>query len=118
MPIQCALSPGCGDDAQVREEVEREVRYANITIIEGIGASQLGIGIASARIAEVIVRDERAVMPIGCFQPRYGVTLSLPAVVGRGGMSRVLVPQMSAQEADALGKSAEALRAALETLKV
>jgi hypothetical protein len=36
----------------VREELEREVRYANITIIEGIGgigASQYGIGMVSAR---------------------------------------------------------------------
>ncbi len=37
---------------EFRHEIEREVRYANITIIEGIGASQHGIGMASARIAE------------------------------------------------------------------
>jgi L-lactate dehydrogenase len=35
------------------------VRYANITIIEGTGASALGIGIVSARMVEMIVRDER-----------------------------------------------------------
>jgi L-lactate dehydrogenase len=41
------------DLAEVRQAVEQEVRYANITIIEGIGASQLGIGMVSARIAEI-----------------------------------------------------------------
>src|SRR5271168_1918231 len=45
---------------RVREELEREVRYANITIIEGIGASQYGIGMVSARITEMVLRDERA----------------------------------------------------------
>jgi L-lactate dehydrogenase len=45
------------------------VRYANITIIEGIGASQLGIGMVSARIAEIVLRDERAVgrCPVRCW---------------------------------------------------
>ena len=113
MPIACALAPTGSGDAQLHKEVEQEVRYANIAIIEGTGASQLGIGIAAARIAEAIVRDERAVLPIGCYQPEYGVTLSLPGVVGRTGVSRVLVPEMSAEEYAGLQRSAEALRQAL-----
>lgn len=114
MPIACALAPDGGEEANVRAEIEREVRYANITIIEGIGASQLGIGIAASRIAEAIVRDERAVMPIGCYQPDYGVTLSLPGVLGRDGVSRVLRPEMSEAEARGLERSAMALRKALQ----
>jgi L-lactate dehydrogenase len=39
------------------------------TIIEGIGASQLGIGMVSARIAEIVLRNEQAVIPIGVFNP-------------------------------------------------
>jgi L-lactate dehydrogenase len=70
------------DRGRVRDEIEQEVRYANISIIERIGASQYGIGMVCARIAEMILRDERAVIPIGCYSPEYGVTLSLPGVVG------------------------------------
>jgi L-lactate dehydrogenase len=51
----------------VREELERDVRYANITIIEGIGASQYGIGMVSARLTEMVLRDERAVIPVGYY---------------------------------------------------
>src|ERR1700761_4373353 len=54
-----------------RTAIENEVRYANITIIEGIGASQYGIGMVCARIAEIVLRDERAVIPIGCYNPRF-----------------------------------------------
>jgi L-lactate dehydrogenase len=68
--------------------VEQDVRYANITIIEGIGASQLGIGMVSARIAEIVVRNERAVVPIGVFNPKFGATLSMPGILGRNGVSR------------------------------
>jgi L-lactate dehydrogenase len=116
MPIQCALGPDCKDDVQVRDSVEQEVRYANITIIEGTGASQLGIGIASARLAEAILRDERAVLPVGAFQPKYGVTLSLPGVVGRQGVMRVLEPEMSDDEKQALERSAEVLKTALKRI--
>jgi len=69
------------------------VRDANITIIEGHGASQYGIGIVSARIAEMILRDERAIVAIGSDQTEFGVTLSLPSVVGRGGITAILPPQ-------------------------
>src|SRR5258706_6193413 len=116
MPIQCALDAGGGAD-KLREEVEKEVRYANITIIEGIGASQLGIGVAAARIADAILRDERAVMPIGSFQPKYGVTLSLPSVLGRTGVSRVFEPEMSEEEKKGLERSADTLRKALARIK-
>lgn len=101
-----------------QHRVEDEVRYANISIIEGTGASQLGIGMAAARIVEAILRDEHAVMPIGSFNPSYGTTLSLPSVVGRSGVSRVIEPEMSATEKQALLRSAERLREAVASLKI
>ena len=102
---------------EFRRQVEDEVRYANITIIEGTGASQLGIGMATARIVEAILRDEQAVMPVGAFNPKYGTTLSLPSVLGRTGVSRILEPEMSEAEQQGLQRSADKLRDALARLK-
>jgi L-lactate dehydrogenase len=93
-----------------RRSVEQDVRYANITIIEGTGASQLGIGMVTARIAEAILRDERAVIPIGSYNPRYGVTISLPSVLGRQGVSQILEPEMSEDESQGFHRSADILR--------
>ena len=101
----------------LRETVEKEVRYANITIIEGHDASQYGIGIVSVRIAEMVLNDERAVIPIGSFQQRFGVTLSLPSVVGRGGVIEVLEPDLSDEEQAGLAKSAKILKEALERMR-
>ena len=95
---------------QLRRDVEQSVRYANITIIEGTGASQYGIGMAAARIAKMVLRDERIVVPIGSYSPTYGVTLSMPSVVGRGGVMRTLEPAGSEDEMLALRASAETLR--------
>ena len=103
--------------ADLRAKIENDVRYANITIIEGHDASQYGIGIVSARIAEMVLRDEGSAIPIGSFQREFGVTLSLPSVVGRGGVTAILPPELSAEERDGLRKSAENLRAALERVR-
>jgi len=97
----------------VQSSVEHDVRYANITIIEGNQASQFGIGMVSARIAEAVLRDERAVIPIGSYNPEYGVTLSMPSVLGRAGVEQILEPEMSDEERQALERSADTLRSAI-----
>jgi L-lactate dehydrogenase len=100
------------DPEEFKNAIEREVRFANITIIEGNDASQYGIGIVSARIAEAVLRDERIVIPIGSYHSRYGITLSLPSVIGRMGVVEVFEPDLSAEESQALRRSAEALKKA------
>lgn len=116
MPVLAALDRSGVSADEFRRAVESEVRYANITIIEGTGASQLGIGMAAARIVEAILRDEGAVMPVGAFNPKYGTTLSLPSVIGRSGVGRILEPEMSADERQALQRSANKLLDALSRL--
>ena len=102
----------------LRQQIEQEVRYANISIIEGIGASQHGIGVVAARIAEIILRDERAVVPIGSLNPNYGVTLSLPSILGRTGVVEIFEPQMSEDERQALHRSAETLNSAVAQIRI
>ncbi|MBO4221553.1 lactate dehydrogenase [Bradyrhizobium neotropicale] len=103
--------------AETKEQIERDVRQANITIIEGIGASQYGIGIVSARIAEAVLRDEKVVLPVSRPQKTFGVSLSLPSVIGAAGVERVLTPQMSQQEEAALRASARHIADASARLK-
>jgi L-lactate dehydrogenase len=113
VPVQSAVAEGLSFDA-FREAVERDVRYANITIIEGNDASQFGIGIVSTRIAEAVLRDEQAVLPVGSYQAKYGATITLPTVIGKDGAGRVLEPMMTAEERAAFEKSADVLREAGE----
>ncbi len=117
VPVEKLVADRGEDFAALRQRLEQDVRYANITIIEGNNASQFGIGIVSARIAEMVLADERAVVPIGSYNRRYGVTLSLPSVVGRGGVAEVLMPDMTAQESEALERSAATLRNALQRVQ-
>jgi L-lactate dehydrogenase len=109
VPIGALVEQGETLDG-VRKQIEDSVRYANITIIEGNDASQFGIGIVAARIAEMVLRDERAVVPIGSYNKDFGVTLSLPSVVGRAGVIWSFEPEMSGEERRALEASAANLK--------
>ncbi|RUR09869.1 lactate dehydrogenase [Legionella sp. km772] len=109
------LSSLLGNEQQkLKEHIEHEVKYANISIIEGNNASQYGIGMVCARITEIILRNEQAIIPIGSYQQDFGVTLSLPSVLGRNGVEQVFMPVMSEQEKEALQGCAQVLKKALE----
>jgi L-lactate dehydrogenase len=117
-PLADALSL-CDPPASLdglRERVEQDVRFTNITIIEGNDASQFGIGVACARIAEAVLRDERLVLPVAAHRERYGVTIALPTVIGREGALGALEPSMSDEERRAFERSAETLKEAARSI--
>jgi L-lactate dehydrogenase len=112
IPVLQLLEQGGHTVDQVRSDIENGIRYANINIIEGTGASQYGIGAVSARLAEAVLRDECAVLPVAAYSDRYDTTLSLVSVVGAGGVVKMYEPPMSEDERRGLEASAEALRKA------
>lgn len=113
-PALGLLGRGGRQADDVRREVENDVRYANIAIIEGTGASRYGIAGVAARLTAAVLQDERVVLPVAVHHPQYGTTLSLPAVVGANGVERVVEPRMTTDERAALEGSAAILRAASE----
>jgi L-lactate dehydrogenase len=111
-PLDQALGPD-RSLAEVQQKIEREVRYANITIIEGNDASRFGIGVACAQLTEAIVRDSRAVLCVAAYRERYGLTVALPTIVGATGAVGELEPAMTDGERAAFERSVETLRAAV-----
>ena len=91
-----------------------DVRDSAYEIIRRKGATYYGIAMAVARIAECIVKDERAILPISVvLGGQYGLrdlALSIPAIVGRRGVEQVLEIPLADGERDALNASASQLR--------
>ncbi|TGX52588.1 L-lactate dehydrogenase [Sphingomonas gei] len=96
-----------------RSEIARKVREAAYEIASGKGYTSFGVATAIVRICEAIVRDEHAVLPVSTLLTgQLGIGdlyLSLPCVLGAGGIERVLIPDLSSAEAEALRRSAAAL---------
>jgi L-lactate dehydrogenase len=109
-------------DARARARVDEGVRRAAYRIIEGKGATWHGIGAGLARLVEVIRDDERAVFTVSAVTPEVEgvreVALSLPRVVGAGGVLRTLAPELDGDEHAALGRSASILKEAADALGV
>jgi L-lactate dehydrogenase len=106
--------------AEARASIDEGVRRAAYSIIEGKGATFYGIGAGLSRLVRAILGDERAVFTVSSVTPDIlgveSVSLSLPRVVGRGGVIATLTPSLEAEEQDALRRSAELLKEAATQL--
>lgn len=95
-----------------------EVRTAAYEIIQRKGATNHAIGLVTARLLTTLLRDEDRVLTVGRVHDASAglggeVALSLPAVVGARGATRVLPARLDPGERAALERSAEVLREAI-----
>lgn len=106
-----------GTEKLDRPAIATAVRDAGYRIVSGKGYTSFGVATAIVRICEAIVRDENAVLPVSTLiDGQFGLRdlyLSLPCIVGACGVERVLLPDLTSDEATALQASAEALRGAM-----
>jgi len=103
-----------------RQKIDENVRRAAYQIIAGKGATYYGIGSAVARIVDVLLHDQRAILTIcsriigvdGC----DGVTLALPHLVGGEGALATIPLRLNDTEREGLRRSAGILREALDSM--
>lgn len=98
------------------QRLAQEVRMAAYEVIRRKGSTNHAIGLVTARLVECLLADQQRVLTVSRVQAGafglHGVALSLPALVGRTGATRVLQPALDDVEHAALVHSAEVLRAA------
>lgn len=111
---------GVAYDDQVRQRIDTGVRRAAYTIIEGKGATYYGIGAALARIVDVILHDQRAILTVcsqvASFQGVPAATFSVPHLVGGEGVLGCIPLPLTAEETAALRRSAEIIGSATNSL--
>lgn len=101
-------------DAETKAKIDDGVRNAAYKIIDGKGATFYGIAGALTRICAAITNNEYAILTVSSHQEDVegvkGVCLSLPTVLGKRGVHKVIYPVLNAEEKAALKKSAEAMK--------
>lgn len=104
------------------DEIAVSVKTAAYQVIEGKGATNFAIGLSGARIVEAILRDENAILPISSVLNNYhvvsGIAMSVPTLVNRTGAARTIDVTMEPSEQELFEKSAAAIRASLDSLKI
>ena len=103
-----------------REDILTRTHRAGMDIIEGKGSTEFGIGRCLAELARCILRDEKRVLPVSVLlEGEYGVegaALSIPPIVGRNGLERILKIPLSESEQRALDASARQLSQVIDGL--
>ena len=105
-----------------RQGIDEQVRRAAYHIIAGKGATYYGIGSAVARIVDVLLHDQRAILTI-CSRITgvpdcEGVTLALPHLVGGGGALTTIPLPLDPAEREGLRRSAGILCEAIQSIKI
>lgn len=119
MPLEefCERRHAAPPGPDVRGTIDEQVRRAAYHIIAGKGATYYGIGSALARIVDVILRDQQAILTVCTPLPEAvgvpDVTVSLPHLVGGDGVLATFPPPLDADEQAALVVSAQTVRAAI-----
>jgi L-lactate dehydrogenase len=109
-------------DEATRTEIAHDVVNAAYAIIEGKGATNLAIGLATARILEAVLGDQNRVLPVSSVQRGAyqisDVALSLPTLVSAAGAGEVLEVPLAVHELLGLQGSAKTLREAQASLNI
>lgn len=103
-----------------RTEIFQNVKNSAAQIIEGKGATNFAIGLATAKILEAVLHDENRVLPVSSLLTNYqgisDVCLSVPCIVNRTGVDAALPVPLNAAELAGLTNSAETIRATIRSL--
>ncbi len=96
------------------DRIFTEVRDSAYKIIERKQETSYGIGLALVKITQSIVNDENAVLPVSCYVENYhginDVYLSLPCIVNKKGINKILDLELDETEEQQLKNSANVLK--------
>ncbi len=115
------IQQGCRLDDGVRRSIDEDVRKAAYRIIQGKGATYYGIGSALAKIADVVLHDQRSLLtvsaPLASASGVSDVSISLPRIVGGDGVLSTMELPLDKYENRELTRSTEVVREAVASLE-
>lgn len=121
MKQYCRLCQNC-DSKELHQQVVRRVRDSAYHIIDYKGSTYYAIGLSLTRISAAILRDEHGILTVSVLlQGEYDINdvcLSVPCVLGKTGVERIITGELADDERSALSESARIVRNLLETIEI
>lgn len=104
------------------EEIAARVKNSAYEIIERKKATYYGVAMAVKRICEVIIRDEKSILPVSTMlHGEHGIdgtVLSMPCIVGKDGVENLVPIPLSDAEEEKLRESARILQEIVDGLEL
>ena len=99
---------------EATKKIAEDVKNSAYEIISRKKATYYGIAMAVKRICEAIARDEKSILPISSMLHGQhgieGISLSMPAIVGKDGVETLVPIQLNDEEESKLRLSAKTLQ--------
>lgn len=103
---------------EATQKIAETVKNSAYDIILKKRATYYGIAMAVKRICEVLIRDEKSILPISSMMHgEYGiddVVLSMPSIVGKNGVETKVPISLNEEEQEKLRESADTLKKILK----
>lgn len=116
----CQICGKC-DYEQRRDEIAKAVRDSAYHIIDYKGSTYYGIGLSLLRITQAVLRNEHGVLTVSTIlSGEYGINdicLSVPCIVGRGGVEKIITADLSEAEQIALKSSADVISQTIDKIR-
>ena len=107
---------------EAEHEIAEEVKSSAYDIIQKKRATYFGVAMAVKRICEVIVRNEKAILPVSTsMHGEHGISdvvLSMPCIVGSDGIEAQIPIVLSEEEERKLQESAGILKKTVDSLEL
>lgn len=111
-----------GINKKCKEEIHNSVKNAAYEIITRKGATYFAVALAVKRIVEAIVRDEKSILTVSSLlEGQFGlkdVCISLPTIVNRNGIKKVLEVNLDEHDKELFLKSANAMKEVIDQLDI
>lgn len=109
----CEMRGYCNHEDNM-QKIADSVKNSAYEIIERKKATYFGVAMAVKRICEAIIRDEKSILPISSMMHGLygieGISLSMPAIVGKDGVETLVPIQLNKEETEKLQQSAKTLQ--------
>ena len=92
------------------QRIADDVKNSAYKIIEKKRATYYGVAMSVKRICEAIVRDEKTILSVSSIQKDLGVSISVPAIVGKHGVEGLIPIRLNEKEQNDFDKSVETLK--------
>lgn len=104
--------------ADARKDISEFVRNEVYDIIERKGATYYGIATCVVDILNCIFNDEMRILPVSSYDYFSGTSFGFPTIIGRSGVIRRVDMKISEKEGIELQKSINALKKAINSVKI
>lgn len=99
-----------------KTEIEEQVRTAAFEVVKHQGFTSYGIGTALAKITQVILLDEKLVLPVSTYIKELDIFISTPSLIERDGVKENMIMNLTEEENEKFMKSVNIIKMAINEI--